>query len=180
MASNSMSALSSTFLICQLVNEIFQVAVTSMGNAIQAYTTLSYTRRLYPGQPPTSTSSSTKTTKTTTTVSQTTAPPAATRPTVRDSATTVSHTSPVTPLSARTFGTWTFLVGVVRIYAAYHIDEKPWYQLAIWTYAVALAHFMSECFVFKTARPQGPWLAPTSVALFSLVWLTTQYGFYVK
>ena len=118
MAANSMSGL----LIHDLTvtDGIFQVAVTSMGNAIQAYTTLSYTRRLYAGQPPTSTSSFTKTTKTTTTVSETTAAPAATRPTVQDSATTESHTSPVTPLSARTFGTWTFLVGVVRIYAAYH------------------------------------------------------------
>jgi Erg28 like protein len=158
----------------------FQVAVTSMGNAIQAYTTLSYTRRLYPGQPATSTSSSTKTTKTTTTVSETTSVPAASRPTVLNSATAQSHTSPVTPLSARTFGTWTFLVGVVRIYAAYHINEEPWYQLVIWTYLVALAHFMTEAFAYKTARPKGPWLAPTSVAVVSLVWLIVQYGSYVK
>jgi hypothetical protein len=151
-----------------------------MGNAIQAYTTLSYTRRLYAGQPPTSTSSTTKTTKTTTTVSETTSAPAASRPTVRDSATAESHTSPVTPLSARTFGTWTFLVGVVRIYAAYHIDEESWYQLAIWTYLVAFGHFMSECFVYRTARPRGPWLAPTSVATLSLVWLIAQYSSYVK
>lgn len=151
-----------------------------MGNAVQAYTTLSYTRRLYAGPPPTSTSSSTKTTKTITTVSETTSAPAGSRPTVRDSATAESHISPVTPLSARTFGTWTFLVGVVRVYAAYHIDEEPWYQLAIWTYLVALAHFMSEAFVYETARPQGPWLAPTSVAVVSLVWLITQYGSYVK
>jgi len=151
-----------------------------MGNAIQAYTTLSYTRRLYAGRQPTSASSSTKTTKTTTTVSEPTSAPAASRPIVQESSTAESHSSPVTPLSARTFGTWTFLVGIVRIYAAYHIDEKPWYQLAIWTYLVGFAHFMSEAFVFKTARPQGPWLAPTAVAVTSLVWLIAQYESYVK
>jgi len=162
------------------VTNCYQVAVTSIGNCVQAYSTLSYTRRLYAGPPPSSTSSSTKTTKTTTTVSETTSAPAPRRPTVQNSATAKSHTSPVTPLSARTFGTWTFLVAIVRIYAAYHLNEKAWYQMAIWTYGIALSHFMSEAFVYKTARPRGPWLAPTTVAVMSLVWLIAQYGSYVK
>ena len=161
------------------VNKI-QVGVTSIGNAIQAYSTLSYTRRLYVGQSPSSTSSTTKLIKTTTTVLETTAPPAASRPTIQDSATAESHVSPVTPLSARTFGTWTFLVGIVRIYAAYHVDEKPWYQLAMWSYVVALFHFTSEAFVFRSARPQGPWLAPVGVAVLSLIWLIAQYGSYSR
>ncbi|KAF3043781.1 ergosterol biosynthesis protein [Didymella heteroderae] len=39
----------------------------------------------------------------------------------------------VTWLSSRTFGTWTFLTSVIRFYAAYHINEPAFYQLAIWT-----------------------------------------------
>lgn len=45
--------------------------------------------------------------------------------------------SPATALSGRTFGTWTFLVSLVRLYAAFHINEKHWYELAMWTFAVS-------------------------------------------
>ncbi len=135
-------------LIRSLPIDIVQVALTSVGNSIQAYTTLTYTQRVYAG-------------------------PA-------NGKSPEAVTSPVTPLSARTFGTWTFITSIVRLYAAYHIDEPAWYQIAFWTYLVAWGHFMSEMAVYKTARWRGPWLAPAIVATSSLVWMTMQYSYYVK
>jgi hypothetical protein len=44
--------------------------------------------------------------------------------------------SPATALSGRTFGTWTFLTSLVRLNAAYHINEPAFYNLAMWTFAV--------------------------------------------
>jgi hypothetical protein len=69
---------------------------------------------------------------------------------------------------------------IVRLFAAYHIDEAAWYQMVIWTYVVALAHFMSECFIYKTARPWTPWAVPTTIAVISLTWMLVQYNSYVK
>jgi hypothetical protein len=66
------------------------------------------------------------------------------------------------------------------MFAAYHINEPAWYQLQTLTYLVAFTHFSLEAFVYKTARPSGPWLAPISVALIGLSWSIAQYGFYVK
>ena len=114
---------------------------------------MSYVQRLYPGQP---------------TPSQ-----------IKDKA-SPAITSPATPLSSRTFGTWTAAVGVVRLFAAYHINEPAWYQLQTLTYVVALVHFGLEAFVYETTRPSGPWLAPICTALIGLSWSVAQYGFYVR
>ncbi|KAJ4370985.1 ergosterol biosynthesis protein [Didymella sp. IMI 355093] len=70
----------------------------------------------------------------------------------------------VTWLSSRTFGTWTFLTSVIRFYAAYHITEPAFYQLALWTYGVAFAHFASEWFVFGTTRWGKPLAGPVLVS----------------
>ena len=130
-----------------------QVGATAIGNAIQCYFTMSYTQRLYPGQP---SSSSTKD-----------------KP-------SPALTSAATPLSSRTFGTWTIAVGIVRLFAAYHINEPAWYQLQALTNVVGLVHFSLEAFVYKTTRPSGPWLAPVTVALIGLAWSVAQYGYYVR
>ena len=128
--------------------DILQLSLTSIGNSIQAYTTLSYTQRLYAG-------------------------PA-------HGKTPEAASSPVTPLSARTFGTWTLIASIVRLYAAYHINEPSWYQLVFWTYLVAFGHFMSEMAVYKTARWRGPWLAPALVSTSSMIWMMMQYSYYLK
>jgi len=88
--------------------------------------------------------------------------------------------SPVTPLSARTFGTWTLLSSVIRLYAAYHISNPQMYQTAFWTYAIAFLHFNAEWLYFGTAR-LGPGLAgPLCVSTGSLTWMWLQWGYYLK
>jgi hypothetical protein len=89
-------------------------------------------------------------------------------------------TSPVTHLQARTFATWNIAVGLVRIFAAYHIHEPAWMHMQMLTCVIGLFHFGMEAFVYKTARPSGPWLAPVLVAAINLSWSIAQYGFYIR
>ncbi|TFY79210.1 hypothetical protein EWM64_g4798 [Hericium alpestre] len=88
--------------------------------------------------------------------------------------------SPVTALQARTFAVWTLTSAVVRIYAAYHIHEKVVYDMALMTYLIAFGHFSSELFIFRTARFNAGVLSPVVVATSSLIWMISQYDFYVK
>jgi len=50
----------------------------------------------------------------------------------------------VTPLASRLFGSWSFLSGLVRLYAAYNIHDKHLYSLALCTYFIVLSHFTAE------------------------------------
>ncbi|KAJ5232415.1 hypothetical protein N7468_005371 [Penicillium chermesinum] len=87
-------------------------------------------------------------------------------------------TRPVEALSGRVFGTWTFLSAVVRFTAAYNIDNPVAYNLAMWTYGIALTHFLGE-FVFGNASLKGRAMSPLLVASSSLVWMLTQREFYL-
>ncbi|KAF2796688.1 ergosterol biosynthesis protein-like protein [Melanomma pulvis-pyrius CBS 109.77] len=133
------------------------VAVISIGNSIQSYSTLRYTRRIYtPASPPSPSGVPPRTLKSPETPSQ------------------------VTPLSARTFGTWTLLTSIVRLHAAYNIHDPVIYKLALWTYGVAWLHFMSEWWVYGTTKWGMPLAGPVFVSTGSLLWMGLQWGFYVK
>ena len=43
--------------------------------------------------------------------------------------------------STRKCGTWTLLSRVVRVYGAFCIDKREVYEFAMWTCALAFAHF---------------------------------------
>ncbi|KAF9579169.1 ergosterol biosynthesis protein [Lunasporangiospora selenospora] len=86
----------------------------------------------------------------------------------------------VTSLSGRTFGVWTLLSSVIRFYGAYNLQYAPMYHIVMSTFGIAWIHFMSELFVFKTAKFKGPFIAPCIVATSSLIWMASQYGHYVK
>jgi hypothetical protein len=85
----------------------------------------------------------------------------------------------VNPLSSRTFGTWTFLSSVIRLYAAYNISDPLIYQLALWTYVIALAHFASEWLVFGTAKMGKGLVGPLCVASGSLIWMLLKWEVYM-
>ncbi|KAF2125065.1 ergosterol biosynthesis protein-like protein [Dothidotthia symphoricarpi CBS 119687] len=126
---------------------LFLVAVISIGNSVQSYTTLYYTSRIYN--------------------------PTSSDPPLK----TPAH---VTALSSRTFGTWTVLTALVRLYAAYNITHPAFYQLGMWTFGVAFAHFVSEWLVFGTTRLGKPLAGPLVVSTTSLAWMALQWGNYVK
>lgn len=86
----------------------------------------------------------------------------------------------VTNLSARTFGTWTFLTSVVRFYGAYNlVGNDQIYNLCIWTFVIAGAHFASEWLWFKNCKLDKGLAGPLIVASSSLYWMTSQKAFYV-
>ncbi|KAI1358436.1 hypothetical protein F5Y08DRAFT_345702 [Xylaria arbuscula] len=154
---------------------MFGLSVISVGNSLQNYLTLHYSRRLYNGQfvpnpslPPKSDGfdPDDSTDKVT---------PASTTNT-KDGRTT----DQVTPLAARLFGTYTFLAAVVRIYASYNLHIAPVYDMAIWTYVIALFHFVSEWAVYRSAYLGPPILFPFFFATIGITWMVSQYGFYVK
>ncbi|KAJ5506987.1 hypothetical protein LT330_007702 [Penicillium expansum] len=85
---------------------------------------------------------------------------------------------PATPLSGRVFGTWTFLSAVIRMTAAYNITNPVAYNLGMWTYGIALSHFVGEL-VVGNASLKGRFLNPLIVASGSLAWMFTQRGAYL-
>ena len=50
--------------------------------------------------------------------------------------------------SGRRFGTFTFLSGLVRFYAAYQDESRELYVLTMWTYGIRVVHFGAEWLVF--------------------------------
>jgi len=136
-----------------ILTQPFQVSVISLANSIQAYLTLSATRQVYAGPSPN---------------------PKAAKPPANTSI------SPVTPLSARTFGTWTALSSIVRLYGAYYISNPVVYEMVLWTYGIAFAHFASEWLVFGTARWGKGLAGPVIVSTVSTTWMLVQWGFYVR
>lgn len=84
----------------------------------------------------------------------------------------------VTPLSARTFGTWTLVSSIIRMYGALYLTEEHIYQLTFISYIIALFHFGSELLVFRTCKLGKGVLGPFIVATTSLVWMYLQKEFY--
>jgi len=89
-------------------------------------------------------------------------------------------TDQVTHLSARTFGTWTFITSIVRFYGAYHLNNPQVYQLVQWTYVVAAGHFLSEWLVYKTCKFGKGIAGPMIVSSISLIWMYLQKDFYLN
>lgn len=85
---------------------------------------------------------------------------------------------PASPLSGRVFGTWTFLSAVIRMTAAYNMDNPVAYNLAMWTYGIALTHFVGEL-VVGNASLKGRFVSPLIVASASLAWMITQREVYL-
>ncbi|PPQ67517.1 hypothetical protein CVT25_006058, partial [Psilocybe cyanescens] len=86
----------------------------------------------------------------------------------------------VTALQARTFAVWTLTSAVIRGYAAYNINNKIMYDMALLSYLIAFGHFSSELLIFRTARINPGVISPVIVSTTSLVWMFTQYDFYVR
>ncbi|GCB18702.1 ergosterol biosynthetic protein 28 [Aspergillus awamori] len=86
---------------------------------------------------------------------------------------------PTNPLSSRTFGTWTFLSSVVRMYAAYNLNNPAVYDLALWTFGIALVHFVGEWLGFGSAQLKGRFVSPLIVASSTLAWMLTQREAYL-
>ncbi|KAL2258409.1 hypothetical protein VTK26DRAFT_8289 [Humicola hyalothermophila] len=154
---------------------LFVVSIVAMGNALQNYATLHYTRRIYNGR----------------FVPNHSLPPATERYNPEDSTQVVKPASStgkdsekakdqVSPLAARLFGTYTFMAGIIRFYASYQLENPGMYQLALWTHIIAAVHFTTEMAVFKTIRFSGPQAFPFAAAYGGIAWMLLQYSHYVQ
>ena len=83
-----------------------------------------------------------------------------------------------TNLSARTFGTWTFISCVIRLYGAFFLQEEHIFQLVMVSYCVALLHFGSELLIYKTCNFDSGFMGPLIVSTTSLTWMYCQKEFY--
>ncbi|CCH60968.1 hypothetical protein TBLA_0D04720 [Henningerozyma blattae CBS 6284] len=83
-----------------------------------------------------------------------------------------------TYLSARTFGTWTIISSIIRLYGSLFITESHVYQLVFLSYIVALFHFSSEWLIFRTCKLGKGIMGPFIVATTSLTWMYLQKEYY--
>ncbi|KAI0597437.1 hypothetical protein F4775DRAFT_560231 [Biscogniauxia sp. FL1348] len=165
---------------------MFGLSLLAVGNSLQNYTTLHYSRRLYNGQfirnaalpLATATYDPDDSTRKLVPVPPSTPSPSSnpSNPSTKDGR---AHDQ-VTPLAARLFGTYTLVSAIVRLYASYHLRLGPLYDLALWTYVVALGHFASEVAVYRSARLGAPVLFPFFFASVGIAWMLSQRGFYVE
>ncbi|PAV16191.1 Erg28 [Pyrrhoderma noxium] len=91
-----------------------------------------------------------------------------------------NKTPDVTALQARTFAVWTLTSAIVRFYAAYHINDKIVYDMALFTYLIAFGHFSSELLITRTAKLFPGAISPVIVSTTSLIWMLLQYDYYVN
>ncbi|KZV95995.1 Erg28-like protein [Exidia glandulosa HHB12029] len=73
-------------------------------------------------------------------------------------------------LAARLFGTWNALSTVVRVYAAYDMDNRTLYDLCLWTYVIALLHFAQETGFWGTTEFRKM-LALEITPVITIVWM---------
>ncbi|KAI6784815.1 putative ERG28-involved in synthesis of ergosterol [Emericellopsis cladophorae] len=143
----------------------------SIGNSIQAFTTLHFSRRVYNGRFVRNTNLPAK--------SSTYNPEDSTNKLVPDHKNSKANDQ-LTPLAGRLFGIWTLLTSMIRVYAAYNLHNGPIYNIAMSTYAVALLHFSSEMFVYKTMTFGLPQFFPFFFATLGCIWMPMVRDSYVQ
>ncbi|TLS31456.1 hypothetical protein PpBr36_03471 [Pyricularia pennisetigena] len=155
------------------------VSVLAIGNALQNFTTLHYSRRIYNGL---FVSNPALKRKERSDENPRHNPDDSINKLVPASSTgkdVEKANDQLTPLAARLFAVWTLITGVVRLYTAYDVSNQALYQLSVLTHFLAGGHYLSELLIFKTCRPSVPVLFPIFAGSTGFIWMTLQYTHYV-
>ncbi|KAF1812070.1 Erg28-like protein [Eremomyces bilateralis CBS 781.70] len=131
---------------------LFFTGIISIGNSIQAYSTLEFTKRVYNGAPTAD---------------------------GKDTDKKLSAASPVTPLAAHLFATWTFTSAMVRLIAAYHITTPPIFWLAFVTYTIAFSHFGAEWLIYGNTKLGAGLAGPLVVSTSTIAWMLLTWQEYL-
>ncbi|CAH6719603.1 ergosterol biosynthetic protein 28 [[Candida] jaroonii] len=91
-----------------------------------------------------------------------------------------SNSKDITPLSVRTFGTWTFITSIVRLYGSWYTTTQPVYDLCLWSFIVASGHFNLEWLVYKNCKFDKGLMGPFIVSTVSIIWMISQRDFYLN
>ncbi|ODV93202.1 hypothetical protein PACTADRAFT_51819 [Pachysolen tannophilus NRRL Y-2460] len=86
----------------------------------------------------------------------------------------------VTPLSARTFGTWTLFSAIIRCYGAYHLTDENVFNITLYSFLIAIAHFSLEWLIYGTCKFGKGLLGPLVVSTSSIAWMTLQRDYYTS
>ncbi|KAI2606569.1 ergosterol biosynthesis protein-like protein Erg28 [Hypoxylon sp. NC1633] len=86
---------------------------------------------------------------------------------------------PPHPLLAHTYGVKNFYTSCIRFYAAYYITNPQVYDLAFWTFVGVLFLYVTEVFVYKSARLREASF-PFVIAGSSVVWMVLQRDWYLS
>eukprot|EP00128_Syssomonas_multiformis_P017515 Colp12_sorted_trinity150504_noHs@15960 len=86
---------------------------------------------------------------------------------------TVSEAN-ITDLTARMFGSWTFLAGLLRLYCAADINSKSTYQVTMWSFALVFAEFAAEVFLYNTAALTPGIVLPFIISGGSFLWMAAE------
>lgn len=86
----------------------------------------------------------------------------------------------ISPLGVRTFGTWTFITSIIRLYGSWYlVGNKQIYELCLWSFMVAFGHFYLELSVYKNCKFDKGFMGPLIVSTTSIIWMATQKEFYL-
>ena len=70
------------------------------------------------------------------------------------------------------YGTWTFLSSIIRVYAAWKIENVDLYVLAMCTYGVAAVYFSLEALIFNVHNLSSK--SAILVAVLTLAWMALE------
>ncbi|KAF8213826.1 ergosterol biosynthesis protein-like protein Erg28 [Mycena galopus ATCC 62051] len=84
---------------------------------------------------------------------------------------------PQTGLLARVYGLKNIHTSLIRLYAAYHLDNPQLYDLALCTFVGVLFLYGTELVVYKTVRMREG-IFPFVTAGVGLVWMVAQRSWY--
>ncbi|GFO48194.1 ergosterol biosynthetic protein 28 [Plakobranchus ocellatus] len=89
-----------------------------------------------------------------------------------------SNNENVSTLTSRLFGVWTFLSGSLRVMCALDLYNKRLYHVTLLSFILALGHFISEVYIYRTAQLQSAGiLAPLFVSSTSILLMLIGYTY---